>query len=168
MWSDLNKVAGEPLMTKFILSAACFAAFLISFTGCSPAPNVSVNESAGEKGSVLEVASQQDFASMVEQSSIPVLVDFWATWCGPCISMNPVIKTTSARHQNRLRVVKVDVDQNKELAGSLNIRAIPTLMLYHNGSAIAQFEGAMNEKQLDGWIASQLERAGVSLAAPVM
>lgn len=82
--------------------------------------------------------------------------------------MNPVIKTTSARHQDRLRVVKVDVDQNRELAGSFNIRAIPTLMLFHDGKALAQFEGAMNEKQLDGWIVSQLERAGISLDAPAL
>jgi thioredoxin len=155
-------------MMKFILSAASIAATFIWTTGCSRSPDVSYRETSGAEDGVLVVASPQDFASMVEQSNLPVLVDFWATWCGPCIRMNPVIKTTSARHQDRLRVVKVDVNQNRELAGGFNIRAIPTLMLFHNGQVIAQFEGAMNEKQLDGWIASQLERAGVSLDAPVM
>lgn len=155
-------------MTKFIQIAAFSVCLLIWQAGCARQSVVSTGAASAEDDSVMNVGSIQDFATMVEQADQPVLVDFWATWCGPCIRMNPVIKTTSARHQDRLRVVKVDVDQNRELAGSFNIRAIPTLMLFHDGKALAQFEGAMNEKQLDGWIISQLERAGISLDAPAL
>lgn len=80
-----------------------------------------------------------------------VLVDFYATWCGPCKMLSPVLEDISSDRDN-LKIVKIDVDQNNELAKSNSIMSVPTLMLYKNGNMVSKMSGYMNKDELMTWI----------------
>jgi thioredoxin 2 len=83
------------------------------------------------------------FERQVERSDIPVLVDFWAAWCGPCRMMAPAYEQAAAQLEPHMRVVKVDTEQAQPLAGRLNIRSIPTLALFRGGREVARQPGAL-------------------------
>jgi thioredoxin 1 len=78
----------------------------------------------------------------VEQSNVPVVVDFWAPWCGPCRMVSPVIEKLSEKYNGKLKVVKVNVDDNQQVAMQFNIMSIPTIMLFKDGKALDQMIGA--------------------------
>jgi thioredoxin 1 len=78
----------------------------------------------------------------VEQAKVPVVVDFWASWCGPCRMVSPIIDTLGKKHQSKIKVVKVNVDENEDLAMKFNIMSIPTIMLFNNGRLISSVIGA--------------------------
>lgn len=80
-----------------------------------------------------------------------VLVDFYATWCGPCKMLSPVLEDISSDRDN-LKIVKIDVDQNNELAKSNSIMSVPTLILYKNGKMVSKMSGYMNKDELMTWI----------------
>jgi thioredoxin 1 len=96
---------------------------------------------------VIEI-TQTNFQSEVIQSPIPVLVDFWATWCGPCRMVAPVVEEIAKENIGKLKVVKVDVDQHQTLAGSFGIQSIPTLLVFKNGAVVGQFVGAAPKAEL--------------------
>ena len=107
-------------------------------------------------GAELVIASEAQFADQVENSSLPVLVDFWATWCPPCKKMNPIIAEVSAEYKDRLTVAKVDVDQNPALSDRFKIESIPTMMIFKGGKPVAMRVGGSSKGDLTAWLNEQL------------
>ena len=89
-----------------------------------------------------------NFTSEVLQSDLPVLVDFWATWCGPCRIIAPIIEELSVELEGRAKIGKVDVDHNTQTAMNFGIRSIPTLLFFKNGQVVDQLVGAVPKKVL--------------------
>jgi thioredoxin 1 len=96
------------------------------------------------------------FDSEVLQSSIPVLVDYWAEWCGPCKMIAPALDESAATYAGRLGVAKINVDENQSLAARYHVRGIPTLMLFKNGEVVATKIGAVSKSQLRAFIDANL------------
>ncbi len=99
---------------------------------------------------------QGRFTRHIERSDLPVLVDFWADWCGPCHMMAPAFEQAAQDLEPRVRLVKVNTEQAQQVATQYGIRSIPTLMLFKNGREAARVSGAMNHAQLLGWVRPQL------------
>jgi thioredoxin 1 len=100
--------------------------------------------------------SDASFEADVLQASTPVLVDYWAEWCGPCKMIAPVLDEVSTTYQGRLTVAKMNVDDNREIPAKFGIRGIPTLMLFKDGQLAATKVGAMSKAQLTAFIDQQL------------
>lgn len=92
------------------------------------------------------------FESDVLQSAEPVVVDFWAEWCGPCKMIGPSLEELAKDYSGKVKIVKVNVDENPAVAGKLGIRSIPTLMLFKGGKLAAQKVGAAPKGELAKWI----------------
>ena len=103
--------------------------------------------------------TDRNFQREVIESQKPVLVDFWAPWCGPCQAMGPVIKELAEEFQSRAIVAKVDVDNNPEIAGRYGIQSIPTLMIFQNGEVVDQSVGTMPTKMLAQKLEDRLQPA---------
>ena len=100
--------------------------------------------------------SDNDFEANVLQSSLPVLVDYWAEWCGPCRAIAPILDEVAGAYQGKLQVAKMNVDENREVPAKFGIRGIPTLMLFKNGNVEATKVGALTKSQLSAFIDSNL------------
>ncbi len=106
-------------------------------------------------GSPVEL-SDQAFDKHVKRSDLPLVVDFWAPWCGPCKMMGPQFQAVAAQMEPYLRFAKLNTEQAQRVAAEYNIRSIPTVALFKNGREVARQAGAMDARMLTQWIQSQL------------
>jgi thioredoxin 1 len=93
--------------------------------------------------------SDSTFEDQVIKSETPVLVDFWASWCGPCRMLAPVVEDIASSYAGRLKVGKVNVDENQEITMKYGIRSIPTLILFKDGKAVEQIIGAVPKSEIE-------------------
>lgn len=96
------------------------------------------------------------FDAEVRKSPIPVVVDFWAEWCGPCRMIGPALEELSAEYEGRVKIVKVNVDENPQAPSQLGVRGIPALFLFKNGEVVSNKIGAAPKAALSSWIASAI------------
>ena len=92
--------------------------------------------------------TQENFAAEVLKASTPVLVDFWAEWCGPCKMIAPVLDELATEYAEQVKIVKVNIDQQQALAAEYGVRAIPTLLLFHKGEVADQMVGLRSKRDL--------------------
>ena len=102
-------------------------------------------------GNILEV-TDASFDTEVLKSDVPVLVDFWAEWCGPCRAIGPILEDVADARQDSLRVVKVNIDESPDLARQFGVRSIPTLMLFQNGQLKSQRVGSLRRPELEAFL----------------
>lgn len=100
--------------------------------------------------------TDNDFDSLVLKSALPVLVDFWAPWCGPCRAVAPVIDELSKEYSDKVVIAKLNVDENPIVPGKYSIRAIPTMILFKNGEAVDQMTGAGTKSSIKELIEKNL------------
>ena len=96
------------------------------------------------------------FEPDVLKSDVPVLVDYWAEWCGPCKAIAPLLEEVAKEYGDKLKIAKVNVDENQNLAKKYNVRAIPTLMLFKDGNVQASKLGMMSKPQLTAFLDSNI------------
>ncbi len=104
----------------------------------------------------IRYVTDSNFAAETLQSSLPVLVDYWAEWCGPCRMIAPVLEEVAREYAGRLVVAKLNVDENQQTPQKYGIRGIPTLMLFKNGNVEATKVGAVSKSQLTAFIDSHI------------
>jgi thioredoxin 1 len=100
-----------------------------------------------------------NFAAEVEQSTIPVLIDFWAVWCGPCKMIAPIVEELAGEYEGKIKIGKLDVDNNPNVAMKFGIRSIPTLLLFKDGKVVDQIVGAVPKPQIVQKLEAQLQAA---------
>ena len=100
--------------------------------------------------------SEATFDNMINESTKPVLVDFWAEWCGPCKMVAPILEEIAQEYGDKIIIAKLNVEQNPNIAPKFGIRGIPTLLIFKNGEVVATQVGALSKAQLKAFIDPQL------------
>jgi thioredoxin 1 len=121
--------------------------------GCIATPSTRNPTMASD---LIKHVSDSSFEVDVLQADKPVLVDYWAEWCGPCKMIAPILDEVSGTYKDKLQIAKMNVDENRDIPAKFGIRGIPTLMLFKNGELAATKVGAMSKAQLTAFIDQQL------------
>ena len=100
--------------------------------------------------------TDSEFSVHVLQSNTPVLVDFWAEWCGPCKAIGPALEEISEARGDTISIVKLNIDENPMTPQQYNVRGIPTLLIFKGGEVVAEKIGAVPKSQLESWITSSI------------
>ena len=101
--------------------------------------------------------NHENFENEISNSTLPVLVDFWAEWCGPCKTLTPILEELSLELEQKLQVAKVNLDENQDLASKFSIRSIPTLLLFKDGELIDTKVGLLPKNDLSEWIENKID-----------
>jgi thioredoxin 1 len=109
--------------------------------------------------------SDSTFERDVLKANTPVLLDFWAEWCGPCKMIGPILDKAAATYQGRVTIAKLNIDENQQTPAKFGIRGIPTLLLFKNGTVAAQKVGALSETQLNAFLEANLPPTSATQAA---
>lgn len=107
-------------------------------------------------GTDILMTGKASFEQDVIQSELPVLVDYWAEWCAPCKAIGPLLDELATEYQGKLRIAKVNMDEDVEIGQKYHVRGMPTLMIFKNGAVEAQKTGAMSKSQLTAFIDANL------------
>ena len=104
----------------------------------------------------IQATSDNSFETDVIESTIPVVVDFWAAWCGPCKALAPIVEDAASKYEGKVKFVKMDVDQNPSTPSKFSVRGIPTLILFKDGQVQATQVGLINKADLAKFIDSHI------------
>lgn len=102
------------------------------------------------------MGGDNNFRRYINDNGLPVVVDFWASWCGPCQQFAPIFEQVASDMSTKACFLKLDTEENQTTAGSFNIRSIPTLMIFHHGKEVARLSGALPKAQFQQWLAQNL------------
>ena len=120
-------------------------------------------------GDLIKDSSTASFAQDVIEASqeVPIIVDFWAPWCGPCKQLGPILEKVVSEAEGAVRLVKIDIDQNQQLAQQLRIQSIPAVIAFYQGRPLDAFQGALPESQLKDFVKRLTDSAGTATQSPV-